>query len=505
MFVLMIIHGIVGFLLMIYAVNSWVLTILYLKHRRNARQSIPPLQEAKMVSGEELPPVTVQLPIFNEALVTERLIDTIVRLDYPADRLHIQVLDDSTDETTAIALACVEHYRRQGFNIELIRRSDRAGFKAGSLRNGLEKATGEFIAIFDADFVPEPDFLKQTVPYLMANPHLVFVQTRWEHINRDYSSLTAAQAIARDGHFVVEHIARNRSGLFINFNGTAGVWRRECIEAAGDWQDDTLFEDFDLSYRAQLAGWAGLYLPDVIAPAELPPQLAAYKRQQFRWAKGTTQCLKKLGWAVLRTSLAWPVKFQALLHLSSYLVHPLMLILAVISPILLMAGGTAGLPLPMMVLPLVSLGSPFLYIVAQAALYPTTWWQRYKAMLTLALLGSGLALSNTKAIGEALLGVGNVFWRTPKFNVTAATDQWQSSLYRLPLDGLVWGELALSLYLCYGAWIAATNGYPFSAPLLLLYALGCGYVSLQGLWEARLRFVAQKQINRIKQDLAIAQ
>jgi hypothetical protein len=208
---------------------------------------------------------------------------------------------------------------------------------------------------------------------------------------------------------------------------------------------------------------------------------------------------------LLRTPLAWPVKFQALLHLSSYLVHPLMLILAIMSPIVMMAVGTARLPLLMMYLPLVSLGSPFLYIVAQAALYPTTWWQRYDALLTLALLGSGLALSNSKAIGEALLGVENEFQRTPKFNVTAATDQWQSSLYRLPLDGLVWGELALSLYLCYGAWFAATNGHAFVLPMLLLYALGFGYVSLQGLWEARIRFVTQKQPNRIKQDLAVAQ
>ena len=502
MLILSIIHLIAGLLLTPLALNSWILTVLYLKHRRNVRQTVPDLQRVKIVSGEQLPPVTVQLPIYNEALVIERLVKTMARLDYPADRLQIQILDDSTDETTAMASACVEHYRRRGFQIELIRRPDRAGFKAGNLRNGLTTATGEFIAIFDADFIPRPDFLKRTVPHLMTNPRLGFVQTRWEHINGDYSSLTAAQAILLDGHFVVEHTARNRSGLFINFNGTAGVWRRESIKAAGNWQVDTLFEDFDLSYRSQLAGWTGLYLPDVVAPAEVPPQLAAFRQQQFRWAKGTTQCLKKFAGTVFRASLTWPVKIQALLHLSSYLVHPLMLILAVISPILMLADSTAGLQLPPMYLHLLSLGSPLLYLVAQVALYPSTWWQRYKAIFTLALLGSGLALSNTKAILEAFLGVKNVFLRTPKFNMAAATDQWQSSRYRIPLDGLVWSELALSLYLGYGAWIAATNGYPFTAPLLLLYALGFGYVSLQALWEARLTLDAQKQTNRIKQNFA---
>jgi cellulose synthase/poly-beta-1,6-N-acetylglucosamine synthase-like glycosyltransferase len=478
--ILTVIYITAALLLAVYAFNAWVLTVLYFKHRRDLPSPTPALKD------EAWPPVTVQLPIFNEAYVVKRLIEAVARLDYPRDRLQIQVLDDSTDETTKIALAQVEHYRQQGLDIELIHRHERSGFKAGALKGGLEKASGEFIAIFDADFVPEPDFLRQTIPHLVANSRLGLVQARWGHLNRDYSRLTAAQAIALDGHFVVEQTARNRSGLLINFNGTGGVWRRACIEAAGGWHGDTISEDFDLSYRAQLSGWQCLLLPDVVAPAEIPPQLAAFKRQQFRWAKGSIQCLKKLGWRVLRSGFSWPVKLQALIHLSSYLVHPLMIILAIITPILIVSGGTAHIRFPLVYLSLVSLGPPFLYAVAQAALYPTTWRRRYRAMGLLIFLGSGVALSNTKAVVEALLGVGNVFRRTPKFKVVSATDSWQRNVYRVPLNGLVLGELALAFYSLLGAWLAATNGNQFAVPFILLYAFGFGYVSLQGIWDARM-------------------
>lgn len=465
-------------LLAVYAFNTWILTLLFLKHRRDSVLTPP--------APEELPSVTVQLPIYNEALVVERLIAAATNLDYPADRLHIQVLDDSTDETTEIALACVETYRRQGVNIELLHRYDRSGFKAGALKRGMTKSTGEFIAIFDADFLPPPDFLQRTIPHLTANPHLGLVQARWEHLNRDYSRLTATQALALDGHFMIEQTARHRSGLLMNFNGTAGVWRRACIEAAGGWHGDTISEDLDLSYRAQLAGWECLFLPEVVAPAEVPPQLAAFKRQQFRWAKGSIQCLKKLGGPVLCSSLAWPVKVQALIHLSMYLSHPLMTLLALITPLLILSGEVDTIQFPLMYLSLGSFGPPFMYAVAQMAIAPDTWRQRYKMMPLLVLLGSGIALSNTKATLEALLGVGNVFCRTPKFNVAAATDRWQESSYRLPVDGLVLGEVALSLYSFIGAALAATHGHQFAVPSILLYAFGFGYVGGQGLWDARL-------------------
>ncbi len=466
-------------LLAAYAFNSWVLIALFLKHRSGrcaAQGQVEP----------EWPAVTVQLPIYNEALVVRRLIEAVAQLDYPPQLLQIQVLDDSTDETTELAQAGVAEYRQRGVNIELVRRADRSGFKAGALKHGLDTASGEYIAIFDADFVPEPDFLKRTIPYLLGDPQAGFLQTRWGHLNRAYSYFTEAQALALDGHFVVEQTARNRSGLLINFNGTAGVWRRACIEGAGGWQGETICEDFDLSYRAQLAGWRCLFLPDVVAPAEIPPQLAAFKRQQFRWAKGSIQCLKKLGKPVLQAPLPWWVKLQALIHLSGYLVHPLMVILAIITPLVMVTGGTAQIHFPLIYLSLLSFGPPLMYAVAQITLYPGRWRRHYQAMPLLILLGSGIALSNTKAVFEALLGVGNVFRRTPKFNVTTAADRWQSSAYRLPVDGLALVELALSLYSLAGAWIAVTHHNQFAVPFILLYALGFGYVGLQGWWEARL-------------------
>lgn len=479
MTVLIVVYVAAALLLAVYAFNSWVLTLLYGVVRRRT----PAAPSA--AAAANLPPVTVQLPVFNEALVVERLIDATVRLDYPAHLLQIQVLDDSTDETTELAQARVDFYRAQGVNIELIHRRERPGFKAGALANGLLSASGQFIAVFDADFVPTPDFLRQTVPYFADAPQLGIIQTRWGHLNRHYSWLTAAQALALDGHFAIEQAARNRAGLMINFNGTAGIWRRACIEAAGGWQGDTISEDFDLSYRAQLAGWRCLFLRDVVAPAEIPPQLAAFKRQQFRWAKGSIQCLKKLGWQVFWANLAWPVKLQALVHLSSYLVHPLMVTLAVVTPLLILSGGTDKIRFPLIYLSLVSLGPPVLYAVAQISLHPRRWRQNYKAMLLLILLGSGIALSNSKAVVEALLGVGNTFRRTPKFNVNTAADRWQTSAYRLPLDGLALGELALALYSLLGAVAAALNGHQFAVPFILLYAFGFGYVALQGLWDER--------------------
>jgi cellulose synthase/poly-beta-1,6-N-acetylglucosamine synthase-like glycosyltransferase len=413
------------------------------------------------------------------------LITAAVQLDYPADLLQIQVLDDSTDETTQVALELVEYYRCRGVNIQLLHRDNRVGFKAGALKQGLDTATGEFIVIFDADFVPHADFLKQTLPYFAPHPGLGLVQARWGHLNRGYSRLTAAQALALDGHFIVEQTARNRAGLLINFNGTAGIWRLECIISAGGWQADTISEDFDLSYRAQLAGWQCLFLPNVVAPAEIPPQLAAFKRQQFRWAKGSIQCLKKLGWRLLRSPLAWRVKLQAVVHLSSYLVHPFMVLLALITPVLVMTGATRQVHFPLVYLSLISLGPPVLYAAAQMALHGSNWWRYYKAMPLLILLGSGIALSNTRAVLEALLGVRNVFRRTPKFNVTSAADPWQNSPYRLPLGGLILAELLLSLYSFGGAWLAASHGNMFAVPFILLYAFSFGYVSLQEIWDAR--------------------
>lgn len=461
-------------LLTMYALNSWILTLLFLRHRKDSA-SPPELRH--------FPHVTVQLPIFNEALVVERLISSIVRLDWPRDRLQIQVLDDSTDETTSIARTLADSYRAQGIDIELIHRTDRRGFKAGALKEGLKSATGEFIAIFDADFVPEPDWLHKTIPYFLNQPRLGMIQSRWAHLNRDYSLLTKAQAIALDGHFTVEQTARHRSGLLMNFNGTAGVWRRRCIIDSGDWQADTISEDLDLSYRAQLRGWKCLFLPNVSAPAEIPPQLAAFKRQQFRWAKGSIQCLKKLAWSVITARLPLVVRWQALVHMSTYLIHPLMLLLLLASlPLMLVAGRLNG---SLGVLSLVSLGPPLMYAISQRELYANRWLRYYAPMPGLMLLGSGVALNNARAVIEAVLGVSNVFQRTPKFHIKARSDRWLGSRYALPLDGMVIGELALAIYAIATVALALWQGNVYAIPFLMLYVGGFGYVGLLGLWDAR--------------------
>jgi len=461
-------------LLAVYGLNSLVLTWLYLRHRR---EDIPcPLLA-------ETPAVTVQLPIYNELYVVERLIDAVARLDYPRDSLQIQVLDDSTDETTAVAKARVDFYRARGIDIELIHRAERTGFKAGALQHGLTTARGDFIVIFDADFVPEPDFLAKTIPYFFGHPRLGVIQTRWGHINADYSLLTRAQAIALDGHFVVEQTARNRSGLFMNFNGTAGIWRRECIEASGGWQGDTISEDLDLSYRAQLLGWEFLFLPGVLSPAEIPPQINAFKRQQFRWAKGSIQCVLKLWRPVLKAPASIFKRLQAMIHLTGYLVHPLMLFLCLsFLPLMLWKGGR---PFPLAYLSLASLGPPLLYALSQRSLYPD-WLKRFAYFPVLIFLGTGIALNNTRAIWGALTQHENDFRRTPKFCLEERKDSWAGRRYALSLNWVTLGEFVLCLYAVFTTWVAFQRGNYYALPFLLLYVGGFGYVAFCSLWHSLL-------------------
>lgn len=455
-----------------YGINSLILLALYLYHRKHTIP-LPPLVST--------PPVTVQLPVYNERYVVARLIDAVARLDYPRSHLQIQVLDDSTDDTTAIAQERAVYYRQQGLDITVIHRQERVEFKAGALACGLSMATGEFIAVFDADFVPAPDFLRRTIPYFLAQPDLGLIQTRWGHINGDYSLLTRAQTLALDGHFVVEQTARQRAGLLMNFNGTAGIWRRACIEDSGGWQGDTLSEDLDLSYRAQLRGWRFLFLPDVVSPAEVPPHVAAFKQQQFRWAKGSIQCLRKMGWSVLTAREPLFKRFQGLVHLSSYLVHPLMLLLLLISLPLMLWGGMPGLPLAY--LSLASIGPPLLYAVAQQALY-ADWGRRWAAFPVLALLGTGVALSNTQAVVEALLGRSQNFWRTPKFRLESREDCWYGKDYNPPFSWLILGEATLALYALVTAVVACLRSNLYAVPFLLLYAAGFGYVAALSLWHS---------------------
>jgi cellulose synthase/poly-beta-1,6-N-acetylglucosamine synthase-like glycosyltransferase len=390
-----------------YGFHNLFTTILYLRMKTSKKHG----GRARPIKN--WPPVTIQLPIFNEKYTVERLLHAVTCLDYPADSLQIQVLDDSTDDTLDLVSKLVEEYKSQSVNIELIHRTNRQGYKAGALDNGLQTATGEFIGIFDADFVPKSDWLRRTVP-LFQSQQLGCVQTRWGHTNQQYNSLTRAEAMGIDGHFIIEQTVRSKNGFFLNFNGTAGLWRRACIEDAGGWQWDTLTEDLDLSYRAQMRGWKFDYLPDVVVPAELPPQVEAFKKQQFRWAKGSFQVVRKILPSVLQSGLSWKVRLMALLHLTGYFIHPLMLSLLLLTlPVGLLFPEAFNIyPISIVA----GLGPPLLYVTATAT-QKTSFLKGMRSFPLLVIVGFGLSLSTSIAVIEGLFSKGGAFIRTPKLNL----------------------------------------------------------------------------------------
>ena len=405
--------------LSLYGVHRGFLLYLYMNGRRPGLPSREPAQAAP-------PRVTVQLPVFNEVYVVERLIETVARLRYPRDRFEVQVLDDSTDATSRVARAAVERWRARGLAIGYHRRAVRTGFKAGALAEGLRLAGGELIAVFDADFMPGPDFLERAVGFF-ADPRVGMVQARWGHSNRRHSLLTRLQALLLDGHFVLEHGGRNRGGCFFNFNGAAGIWRRAAIESAGGWQHDTLTEDLDLSYRAQLAGWRFAFLPDVVAPAELPIEMSAFKSQQHRWAKGSIQTCRKVLPAVLRADLPLRIKAEAFLHLTANFNYLLVLALCVlILPALVARTASVGaqrlLLVDAAVFGLAALSVVTFYAVSQREV-GGRWWARLRDLPALVALGLGLSVNNTVAVVEALSGRTGEFRRTPKYGVRAGEDR----------------------------------------------------------------------------------
>ncbi len=449
--------------LAIYGFNSLGLVLLYLKAKR--RQ---PIDAQRVVEMSAWPRVTVQLPIYNERYTVERLLDAVAGLDYPRDRLQIQVLDDSTDLAAQLARSLVTRYRDRGLNIQLIHRTRRDGFKAGALAEGLKRATGELIAIFDADFVPGSDWLRRTVPEFQ-DPRLGCLQTRWGHLNHDYNLLTRLQALGLDGHFVVEQTARSRNGLFLNFNGTAGLWRRAAIDDAGGWSADTLTEDFDLSYRAQLRGWRVGYLPDVVVPAELPTQMDVLKQQQFRWAKGSTQTMRKVAPRVWRADLPWYVRLAALVHLASYTVQPLMLLLLVLSlPIEYWAGGIhryfawAGVA---------AIGLPLLYSLAKTE-YTPHLRDRLIILPVLLLLGYGLSLSNSIAVLQGLFGNGGEFIRTPKSSPSERRNRRVQNVTAMGHQWIGFGELVLTCYALGVIVLSWPKDGWAAVPWMLSYAAG---------------------------------
>ena len=436
-----------------------------------------------------MPRVTIQLPIFNEMYVVERLVESVCRIDYPRELLEIQVLDDSTDETCGIARACVERHRQKGHDIVYIHRENRSGFKAGALENGLKTATGEYIAVFDADFVPSPDFLLRTVPFF-ADAKVGMVQVRWGHLNREFSILTQAQSIFLDGHFIIEHTARNRSGCFFNFNGTAGIWRRNTISDAGGWQHDTLTEDLDLSYRAQLKGWQFIFLPEVISPAEVPVDMNAFKSQQHRWAKGSIQTAKKLLPTILKSDLPFPVKREAFFHLTNNMAYLLMVLLSVLMPLSMVVRfqhglyGTLFLDLPFFI---TATASVCVFYVAAQRERGVKGWERVKYLPFLMSLGIGLAINNARAVTEALLNQQSGFARTPKTGaegktVKAVKKSYLGSKSLLPLI-----ELAFGLYFTGALWFAIDARIYTSVPFIILFQAGFLYVGLSSLIPARVK------------------
>jgi len=444
---------------------------------------------------ERLPTVTVQLPLYNEVYVVERLVEAVAAFDYPRELLEIQILDDSTDETRDVARAVAERYRAKGFDVAYLPRPHRKGFKAGALQAGMEAARGEFLVIFDADFVPRPEMLRECLPYF-SDENVGMVQARWEHLNREFSLLTRIQSIFLDGHFVIEHTARNRSGRFFNFNGTAGIWRRRCLEAAGGWQSDTLTEDLDVSYRAQLAGWRFVYLKDLVVPAELPVDMNGFKTQQHRWTKGSIQTGRKLLPAIFKSAFPWKVKAEAFFHLTNNFSHLLVVLLALlILPAIVIRERIGWQKLVVFDFPLF-FGATFSFIafyVSSQREIGRSWKLTLKYMPFLMSLGIGLSLNNLRAVLEGLVNKTTEFTRTPKYRIEGEAGEWKSKKYRAAGNFSLAGEIVLALYFLAALGFAVKEGYWAGVPFLLIFFNGFAYtaaVSLASRWSRGSRTLA---------------
>jgi cellulose synthase/poly-beta-1,6-N-acetylglucosamine synthase-like glycosyltransferase len=487
---LLIPYFIVMIVLAFYGIHRYQLVWLYYRNKKKAARW---KETSSSFPEDQLPFVTIQLPIFNEQFVIARLVDVCCRLDYPRDRFEIQVLDDSTDETTTVARQVVERYAA-GFGslppqpIVYLHRSNRYGYKAGALDAGLASARGEFVAIFDADFAPPRDWVRKVIHHF-ADPSIGMVQTRWTHLNRNYSFLTQVEAILLDGHFVLEHGGRSRAGVFFNFNGTAGMWRTKVIGEAGGWQHDTLTEDTDLSYRAQLIGWKFKYLQDVECPAELPIEMTAFKTQQARWAKGLIQTGIKILPRILRSDAPWHTKLEAWYHLTANISYPLMIVLSVLLMPAMIIRSYQGwtqmllIDLPLFMASTMSVSS--FYMVSQKELFPGRWYRTFFYLPFLMALGVGLTITNTKAVMEALFGIKSAFARTPKYSVKKKGEVSQARKYRKRLGIIPWIELAIGCYFALTVWYAISTENYFTVPFLILFVFGYWYTGALSLLQGR--------------------
>jgi len=474
------IYMVVMSILGLYGFHRGQLLYLYWRHKSDAPK--PPKH------FDELPFVTVQLPMYNEMYVAERLLEGVAGIDYPKNKLEIQVLDDSTDETTEIARLKAEELRERGFLVTFRHRTNRKGFKAGALEEGLTEAKGDYVMVFDADFVPTPSIVKDLIHHF-TDSKVGMVQARWGHLNRDYSLLTRVQSMMLDGHFVVEHIARNRSGRFFNFNGTAGIWRKSCIEDAGGWQHDTLTEDMDLSFRAQLKGWRFVYVPTAIAPAEIPCEMNSFKGQQFRWAKGSAQTARKLLWTVLKADLPLKVKIECVFHLTNNFAYVFLVVLAALQlPNMLLRRHMNNPELLLLDVPLFAttcLSIIVFYLTTHGALYGNLRDAVRRLPLMMAL-SIGLSINNARAVLEGLFGVESEFVRTPKHGIKKNEDGWITKKYKAAAGDLgTYLELAFGAYFVLTIGLAVVTGSWISIPFLILFMVGFLYVGSLSLYQVR--------------------
>jgi cellulose synthase/poly-beta-1,6-N-acetylglucosamine synthase-like glycosyltransferase len=483
----------IGWILMVYTLNFYYLAYYSrnnVRHERKRRQ--------KVALPINLPVVTIQLPLYNEKYVVKRLIDAVCSMDYPKDKFQIQVLDDSDDDTVDLIRSIVDEYRFKGFDIVHLQRKDRTGYKAGALKEGIKNAKGEFVAIFDADFIPPAWFLKSAIGHFYADSKLGLVQCKWGHINENYSTLTEAQAVSLDLHFLIEQKAKSLTHLYMNFNGTAGIWRTSCITEAGGWHTSTLVEDLDLSYRVQMKGWRCLFLEDVVVDAELPVQMNAAKRQQFRWAKGSIQvALKLLSDVMLHRNIPIETKTQAFIHLTRHTINPLFLAQFLIFPMLLAMDyklyTVSWAPL-ISIFMYVMMGPGGYLIIISKTWSGEKWREKAQQFFFLMFYSAGLSVNNTVAVFDAVFGRKNEFLRTPKFGVVNQSDNWRNKEYVLPFTKTTLLEIFFAIYGCMAVFISIFTGSSVYAPMIAIPTIGFIYVAYLSIVHSSFR--KKKQTTR---------
>lgn len=491
-----------------YSTHAYLMLYYYYKQRRAERAGAIP-KRRRFKSLKDAPMVTIQLPIYNEKYVAERLIKSVCALDYPRDRFEIQLLDDSTDETTFIVGRIVEKYLEQGYDIKILRRNNRKGYKAGALQEGLATAKGEFVAIFDADFIVPRRFLKVTLPYFKSKNKVGAVQTRWGHLNKDYSLLTLGQAVALDGHFYIEQKLRADNGYFINFNGTCGIWRKQAIYDAGGWESDTLTEDLDLSYRAQLKDWKIVFVRDMVVPGEVPVDFNGFRAQQSRWTKGAFETARKLLKTVMKSKLSLKVKYEAFIHLTNNMVFPLLfgLVLLALPVLIIKIKHPDTLRWYFLILSTFTISVfpyPIIYSITQKNIYkhkgkPKSFFTKLTYNFVPVFLIGGfmsLSLSNTWAIFTAMCKKPTEFTRTPKFRIVSKKDRIQNKKYVEKVSPICFIELFLTMYLLVTTTYAALESQFTLLPFLILYTIGFGYLSIASIYQtavSRFSFVYQTE------------